>query len=335
MKKIFVTGATGFIGSHAIVELLEQNFEVFGADNFSNSSPSVIDRIKKITNKNLTFFELDLLDQTQMSKVLDHHSFDAIIHFAGLKSVADSVQRPQEYYSENLGMINNLMLLKKQNTDVIFSSSATVYDSKKNPPYNEDDPLLPNNPYGMTKMLGEMILNDVSKLNNFKTIALRYFNPIGAHPSGLIGEHPSTFPNNLMPYILEVAAGSRSQLNIFGNDYLTRDGTGSRDYIHVVDLAKGHVAALNNLDSMKKPFEVFNLGTGLDTTVQELTHAFCSVNEVNIPTQFVERREGDAAVSFAAVKKSQHILNWKAQLSIEEMCKDAWIWQRYLNNNES
>jgi len=274
------------------------------------------------------------LNRIQLKEVLDYHDFDAIIHFAGLKSVADSVQRPQEYYYKNLGMINNLLSLKKQNTNVIFSSSATVYDSKKNPPYSEDDPLLPINPYGMTKMLGEMIFRDVSELNNFKTIALRYFNPIGAHLSGWIGECPSSFPNNLMPYILEVASGFRSKLNIFGNDYPTRDGTGSRDYIHVVDLAKGHVAALKQLVLMDKPFEVYNLGTGHDTTVQELTHAFCRVNDVDIPTEFVSRRDGDAALSFAAVEKSKNILSWKAQLSIDEMCKDAWRWQQYLINNE-
>ena len=335
MKKVFVTGASGFIGSHTVVELLEQNFEVVGADNFSNSKPSVIERVKKITNKEFTFVELDLLNRVQLKEVFDHHDFDAIIHFAGLKSVGDSVQRPQDYYYENLGMINNLLSLKKKNTNIIFSSSATVYDSRKNPPYSEEDPLLPINPYGMTKMLGEMIFSDVSKLNDFKTIALRYFNPIGAHSSGLIGEHPSSFPNNLMPYILDVASGSRPVLNIFGNDYPTRDGTGSRDYIHVVDLAKGHVAALTQLDLMDKPFEVFNLGTGHDTTVQELAQAFCKVNEVNVATEFVERRDGDAAVSFAAVEKSQNILNWKAQLSIEEMCKDAWKWQEYLISNES
>jgi UDP-glucose 4-epimerase len=332
MKNVLVTGATGFIGSHTIIELLANNFNVIGIDNFTNSRPDVVDRIKEITKKDFNFYNIDLLNSKELKKIFSHEDFDFILHFAGLKSVSDSVKFSEQYYHNNLGIINNLLLLKKKLTPFIFSSSATVYDYKKKPPYLENDPVAPINPYGSTKLLGEKILKDVSDHNNFKAISLRYFNPIGAHSSGKIGEDPTMFPNNLMPYLIDVASKKKPFLNIFGNEYPTRDGTGVRDFIHVIDIARGHIAALLYTKKMKSNFEVFNLGTGKGTTVLELVNVFKKVNKANVPYRFISKREGDLAESYAGIIKSEKLLKWNAKLTIADMCKDSWRWQQNFSN---
>lgn len=331
MKKVFVTGASGYIGSHTVVSLLDHGYDVTGVDNFSNSNPSVVDAIRTISKKKFNFYEIDLLNKHDLGGLFINHKYDVIIHFAGLKSVNESILFPEKYFSENLEMLNNLLVLKDQSTDFIFSSTASVYDPSHKPPFKEDDPTKPSTPYGICKLLSEKILESVSPLRNFKTICLRYFNPLGAHPSGLMGEMPTVFPNNLMPYLLDVAASERPFLSIFGNDYSTPDGTGCRDFIHILDLAEGHVSAIDYLNKIKHNFEVINLGTGSYTSVMQLVNSFEQVNNIKIPYKIAPRREGDSAISYANITKALQLLNWKPKYGLKEMCQDAWHWKKTKN----
>ena len=329
--KILVTGGLGYIGSHTVVELLNKGHNLVIIDNLYNAQKETHDKITSITNKKSTFINMDATDYDAIKKLCQKYNFDAIMHFAGYKAVGESVIKPLFYYYNNLlSTINLAKVATEENVSrFVFSSSATVYGDGT-PPFNEDMSLLERtNPYGETKAMSERILADTAKANpNFSVTLLRYFNPIGAHKSGLIGEVPNGIPNNLMPYVTQVAKGIRAKLSIYGSDYPTLDGTGVRDYIHVVDLAKGHVAAL---ESKKTGLNVYNLGTGRGTSVLELVHAFIRINKINIPYQIVERRHGDIAVSFANVDKARLELNWKAMLTIEEMVKDAWNFEKKLS----
>ncbi len=324
--KVLVTGGLGFIGSHTCVELLEANYEVVIVDNLSNSTIDVIDKIKAITNKTVSFYELDVCDEVELEKVFQKERPEAIIHFAAYKAVGESVEKPILYYENNL--ISTLKLCKMMQkyhvTKFVFSSSATVYGSPATLPIKEDFPLFTTNPYGTTKLMIEKILKDfVSSQKDISVIILRYFNPIGAHPSGLLGENPKGIPNNLMPYILKVADKELERLHIFGNDYDTKDGTGVRDYIHVVDLAKGHLCALEK--TKKEPgIFYYNLGTGCGYSVLDLVKTFERVNGIKIPYQIDHRRPGDVASCYADSTKAYQELGWKAELGIEEMCKDAY-----------
>ena len=326
---ILVTGGAGFIGSHTVVELLNKNYKVIVVDNFCNSKREVVNKIKEIAHKDFIFYEIDVCDAEKMEEIFKNHQIDCVIHFAALKSGADSIRNPGLYYSNNLQSTYVLVtLMEKYNVKkLIFSSSATVYGNSKNVPILETE-IIGNviSPYGMTKYLIELYLNNkANSSKNFKVISFRYFNPIGAHPTGLIGEDsPDETPNNLMLYMLKVANRSLPYLNIFGNDYQTSDGTGIRDFIHVVDLALGHIAAIDYFDKMSGFYDVFNLGTGKGYTVMQLVHAFEDINGVKIPCKVVGRRPGDVEISYASVEKAKKILNWKANYSIEDCVKDAW-----------
>lgn len=327
--KILVTGGTGFIGSHTVVELLNKNHEVVVVDNLINSKIGVVDRIKKITNKDFVFYNADICDFSAMDEIFKKEHFDCVIHFAALKSGADSIKNPGLYYHNNIdGTFVIVSLMEKYNVSkMIFSSSATVYGNSKNVPILETEEIgSVISPYGMTKYLIELYLKNKSEESKqFKVVAFRYFNPIGAHPSGLLGEDsPDKTPNNLMLYLLKVAKGELPYLRIFGNDYNTKDGSGIRDYIHVVDLSLGHVAALDYFDDMKNNFDVFNLGTGHGYTVYELVHSFERVNNIKIPCQVTGRRPGDVEISFASVNKANKLLKWKAKYSIDDCVRDAW-----------
>ena len=329
---ILVTGGAGFIGSHTVVELLEKNEDIIIVDNFINSKPEVLDKIKKITKKDFKFYEVDLLDGEKLENVFKENKIEAVIHFAGLKAVGESVEKPIEYYHNNItGTLILLKLMKKYNCKkIIFSSSATVYGIPKEVPIKEDFPLATTNPYGSTKLMIEQILNDVCVSDkDFCAILLRYFNPIGAHKSGLIGEEPNGIPNNLMPYINKVAKGELDHLNIFGNDYDTIDGTGVRDYIHVVDLAKGHVKALEKARKMVGA-EAYNLGTGNGYSVLQIVKAFENATGVTIKFEMTSRRPGDIAECYADPSKALKELGWKAEKTLDDMCKDAW---KYAKNN--
>jgi UDP-glucose 4-epimerase len=331
MKKIFVTGGAGYIGSHCIVKLLEEGYIPFIYDDFSNSSPEVLSRIQKITGEKVGYFKGDIRDYENLTRKLQYFTPDAVIHFAGKKSVSESVTNPILYYSVNVG--GSISLLNAMENcgvrNLIFSSTATVYGNAKNEPYSEVDPVSPINNYGKSKLIAENIFRETAKAHkNWKFLILRYFNPVGAHPSGLLGEDPSGIPANLMPYITQVAIGKRKELRVFGGGYETRDGTGARDYIHIQDLASGHLAALKSLGKIEDGFDIFNLGTGNNTTVLELVKAFEKVNNVQIPFEIVEPRAGDSAICYAKVDKASKILNWKAEYSVEDMCKDAWNWQQ-------
>lgn len=327
--KVLVTGGAGFIGSHTVVELLNNNYEVVILDNFCNSKRIVLDRIRQITNKTPSFYEVNICDYPALEKVFERENIDAVIHFAALKSGADSIKNPGLYYTNNLeGTYNILKLMEKFSIKkLIFSSSATVYGDSQNVPIKETE-VIGNvkSPYGMTKYLTELLLeNKAIQSNNFKAISLRYFNPIGAHPSGLIGEDsPDNIPNNLILYILKVAKKELPYLKVFGNDYRTQDGSGVRDYIHVVDLAKGHIAALNYLDKMKTNYDVFNLGTGNGHTVIELIKTFEKENNIEIPYQFVERRPGDVEISYADCSKANKLMGWYAEFNMADALRDAW-----------
>ena len=332
MKNILVTGGAGFIGSHTCVELLENGYNIIIMDNFSNSKPEALDRIKKITNKDFVFYNTDITDFNGVCKIFEENEIDAVIHFAGYKAVGESVQKPIEYYSNNItGTLELLKAMKKYNCkNIVFSSSATVYGMNNPVPYNEEMPTSATNPYGYTKVMIERILTDISKSDNeLSVILLRYFNPIGAHKSGLIGEDPNGIPNNLLPYICQVAVGKLKQLNVFGNDYNTPDGTGVRDYIHVVDLAKGHLSALKYAFE-NKGTETINLGTGKGSSVLEVLHSFEKACGKEIPYVFSERRSGDIAECYADTSKAKKLLNWSAQYNLDEMTSDSW---NFIRNN--
>lgn len=325
---ILVTGGTGYIGSHTCVSLLEAGHSVVIADNLCNSKEEVVDKIKSISSKDVIFYKADMTDKDSVEKIFSENKFDGVIHFAGLKAVGESVEKPAAYYYNNL--VSTIYLseacVKFKVNKLVFSSSATVYGDNK-VPFVEDMDLLPTtNPYGETKAMSERILSDISNAHpEFAVTLLRYFNPVGAHESGLIGESPNGIPNNLMPFVTQVAKGKLKQLRVFGSDYDTVDGSGVRDYIHVVDLAKGHVAAIENLES---GVNVYNLGTGKGTSVLELVHAFEEANEIKVPYEVVDRRPGDIASSYADVSKAEKELGWKAELNIVDMCRDSWRFEK-------
>ncbi|MGO3346249.1 MAG: UDP-glucose 4-epimerase GalE [Marinomonas sp.] len=331
MKTVLVTGGTGFIGSHTCVELLQQGYKVVVVDNLCNSNPEVLNRIHTITDKSVSFYELNLLDASGLDKVFQEHKIDAVIHFAGLKAVGESTQIPLTYYHNNL--TSTLVLLdimaKHQVFNMVFSSSATVYGDKNPIPYVEDFPLSSTSPYGRTKVMIEQFLQDAHVADpQWNVSLLRYFNPVGAHPSGLIGEDPNGIPNNLMPFISQVAIGKRETLSVFGNDYPTPDGTGVRDYIHVVDLALGHIKALEKLLNTKTPsVEAYNLGAGKGFSVLDVVHAFEHASGKKVSYTIMPRREGDIAEFYADPNKSQRELGWSVKLTLEDMCRDVWHWQ--------
>ena len=327
--KILVTGGLGFIGSHTCVELINKNHQVVVADNLSNSKIETLERIEKITGTSPDFYKIDVTKEELVEEIFKKEEIDGVIHFAGYKAVGESVEKPLEYYYNNVvsTMVLGEICLKYGVSKFVFSSSATVYGDQESP-FKEDMELMETtNPYGETKAMSERILKDTAKANeDFGVSLLRYFNPVGAHESGLIGEDPNGIPNNLMPFITKVGKGELDKLHIFGNDYDTVDGTGVRDYIHVVDLAEGHVAALENLNP---GINIYNLGTGKGTSVLEMVEAFKKVNKVDVPYEIVQRRKGDIAKSFADVSKAEKDLKWKAKRGIEEMVRDAW---RFENN---
>ena len=323
---ILVTGGAGYIGSHTCVELLEKGEEIVIIDNFCNSKPEVIEKIKEITKKDFKFYEVDLLDKPKLEKVFQENDIKEVIHFAGLKAVGESVQKPLEYYHNNItGTIILLEVMNKYNCKkIVFSSSATVYGLPKTVPIKEDFPLSTTNPYGSTKLFIEQILKDCCVADKeFAVILLRYFNPIGAHKSGLIGEDPNGIPNNLMPFIARVADGVYPELKVFGNDYDTHDGTGVRDYIHVVDLSIGHIKAIEKIRKMNG-VEIYNLGTGNGYSVLDLVKTFEKVNNVKVNYKIVGRRPGDIAVCYANCDKALKELGWKCENNIEDMCRDTW-----------
>jgi len=321
---ILVTGGAGYIGSHTCVELLNNNHTVIVADNLCNSKAETIDKIKQITNKEVIFYKIDVIDEAALEIIFVTNKIDGVIHFAGLKSVGESVKKPLYYYYNNLvsTMVLSKLCIKHRVNKFVFSSSATVYGDNK-VPFEESMDLLPTtNPYGETKAMSERILADIAKVNpDFSVALLRYFNPVGAHESGLIGEAPNGIPNNLMPYITQVAKGKRDKLSVFGSDYPTVDGTGARDYIHVLDLAQGHVSALNNLTA---GIHVYNLGTGKGTSVLQLVKAFEETNNIKVPYEIVDRRPGDIASCYADTSKAKKELGWAAKRGIVEMCRDSW-----------
>ena len=324
---ILVTGGAGYIGSHTVVELLEKGEELVIVDNFANSKPEALDRIKKITGKDFKFYEVDILDEENLNKVFEENNIESVIHFAGLKAVGESVEKPIEYYHNNItGTLVLLKLMKKHNCKkIVFSSSATVYGDPEIVPITENCKTGgTTNPYGTSKLFIERILQDTSIADSkFSVALLRYFNPIGAHRSGLIGEDPNDIPNNLMPYITGVASGKLEILSVFGNDYPTKDGTGVRDYIHVVDLAKGHLKALDKIRK-EAGVQIYNLGTGNGYSVLDLVETFEKVNKIEVKRKIAPRRPGDIAVCYADPTKAKVELGWTAEKGIEDMCKDAW-----------
>lgn len=327
--KILVTGGTGYIGSHTVCELLKEKYEVVIIDNFSNSKPEVLEKIEKITGKKPIFYEGDVADKSLLEKIFSQEKIEAVIHFAGYKAVGESVKEPLKYYENNLESTLHLveMMQKYGCHKLIFSSSATVYGDPAILPIREDFPLSTTNPYGTTKLMIEQILTDIQKANPTLGITiLRYFNPIGSEKSGLLGEDPKGIPNNLMPYIVRVATGQLECLSVFGNDYDTKDGTGVRDYIHVVDLAKGHVKALEKLNN---GLHVYNLGTGVGYSVLDIVTTFEKVNHVKVNYKIVQRRPGDIAACYADPTKAKEELGWEAIYGIEDMCEDSY---RYILN---
>lgn len=328
---ILVTGGLGFIGSHTVVELINNNHDVIVADNLINSKIEVLDKIFTITGVKPIFYQIDVTDQVELEIIFRKYRIDGVIHFAGLKAVGESVSKPFEYYYNNLvsTMVLAKLCTKYAVNKFVFSSSATVYGDQTSPLREDMELKKTTNPYGETKVMSERILTDISNANNgFAVSLLRYFNPIGAHESGLIGEEPNGIPNNLMPYISKVAKGQLKKLKIFGDDYDTIDGTGVRDYIHVIDLAKGHVNAIEKLNC---GVNVYNLGTGRGTSVLELVNAFIEVNHIDVPYEIVDRRPGDIAICYADINKAKNELDWKAKFAIEEMVKDAWRFEIFNN----
>jgi UDP-glucose 4-epimerase len=326
---ILVTGGAGYIGSHTCIELLNNNYEIVIIDNFSNSCAEVLNRIKEVTGKDFKFYQLDLLDKEGLDHVFSENNFEAVIHFAGLKAVGESVKIPISYYQNNITSTLNLceVMQKHDVKKIVFSSSATVYGIPESVPITEDFPLSATNPYGRTKLMIEEILTDIYNSDNkWSIVLLRYFNPFGAHPSGRLGEDPNGIPNNLMPYVTQVAVGKLEQLNIYGNDYPTSDGTGVRDYIHVVDLAEGHIKALESAMNTNS-VESYNLGTGKGYSVLEMVSAFERISDRKIPFKFIERRPGDVAICYADPSKAKRELSWYAKKSLQDMCIDSWRWQ--------
>ena len=329
MKNILITGGTGFIGSHTTLELLNENFNVVIIDNLSNSKRTSLDRVEKLTGRKADFHEIDLLDREGLQKLFSQYEFDGVIHFAGLKAVGESVEKPLLYYKNNIsGTVNLCEVMSEAGVkNMVFSSSATVYGDPEVNPIPESSPVTFVNPYGFTKLSIEYILKDLYASDPGWNIALlRYFNPVGAHKSGQIGEDPNGIPNNLMPFVTQVAVGKREKLSVFGSDYPTHDGTGVRDYIHVVDLAIGHLKALEKLES-GPGVVTYNLGTGTGSSVLDVIKAFEKANGVEIPYQLTDRRPGDAAACYADPSKAEKELNWKAARDLETMCRDAWNWQ--------
>lgn len=326
---ILLTGGAGYIGSHTCVELTKCGYEVIIADDFSNSNPKVMERLKEITGKEIPLYRVDVADRAALSKVFAENKIDTVIHFAGFKAVGESCRLPIKYYRNNIDSTLTLLEVMKEYGvhNIVFSSSATVYGIPKKVPLTEDMDTGCTNPYGWTKLMIEQILRDAAAADSeLSVVLLRYFNPIGAHESGKIGELPSGIPNNLMPYITQVAIGKLKQLSVFGDDYPTHDGTGVRDYIHVVDLAKGHVAAVRYA-SANKGSDVFNLGTGIGYSVLDIVKAFEKVNGVKIPYVIAERRSGDVAECYADPAKAKNVLGWVAEKNLEDMCRDSWCWQ--------
>jgi UDP-glucose 4-epimerase len=353
---ILITGGTGFIGSHTVVECIENGMKCVIMDNLSNSKMSVVDDIYKITDKRVKFYNTDMLDHDGVNRIFKENNIGAVIHFAGLKAVGESVSKPLEYYSNNLtGTMNILWTMREHGCKkLVFSSSATVYGEGNTPPYTEDMPTSATNPYGYTKVMCERIMEDFCKAEDCDIVALRYFNPIGAHSSGLIGENPNGIPNNLLPKIADVATGKAEKLFVFGDDYDTVDGTGVRDYIHVVDLAKGHIAALNymngisdnanatsdsdNANANANPnkhtgFTTINLGTGTGYSVLEIIKAYEAASGLHIPYEIKERRSGDIAVSLADVKKAKELLNFEAKYDLAQMCTDSYNYLKIHNKS--
>lgn len=328
---ILVTGGSGFIGSHTVVELLEAGREVVVIDNLSNSSPVALKRVEEITGKQVVFYQADIRDREALEDVFAKETIESCIHFAGLKAVGESVEKPWEYYDNNItGTLTLLDVMRKHNVkNIIFSSSSTVYGDPDSVPVTEESPLKKcTNPYGSTKFMLEQILTDIQTADpEWNVVLLRYFNPIGAHKSGRIGENPNGIPNNLMPYITQVAVGKRERLGVFGNDYDTPDGTGVRDYIHVVDLARGHVKALKKIEE-KAGLCIYNLGTGQGYSVLDVVKNFEEASGVKIPYEILPRRAGDIAANYADASKALRELGWKAEYTLKDMCADSWNWQK-------
>ncbi len=334
-QSILVTGGTGYIGSHAVVELIAAGHDVFIIDNLCNSKASVLDRIERIAGRRPRFGQIDVRDRSALCKLFSLQRFDAVVHFAGLKAVGESVQKPLEYYDNNVSGSVALVecMVEAGVKTIVFSSSATVYGEPAAVPIREDFPLSASNPYGRTKLMIEEILRDVANADSgWRVALLRYFNPAGAHASGLIGEDPSGVPNNLMPYIAQVAVGKLKELPVYGNDYPTPDGTGVRDYIHVVDLARGHLAALNALIERAGVLTV-NLGTGRGYSVLEMVRAFAAASGKAVPYRIIGRRPGDIAQCYADPALAHKLLGWRAQLDLDAMCADTWRWQRWAVEN--
>lgn len=330
MKKILVTGGAGFIGSHTLIELLADAYEPIVIDNFANSDMEALRRVEKITGRSIVFYEGDVRDKEVLNRIFNDHDIAAVIHFAGLKAVGESVSKPLEYYANNLDSTLVLcdVMRKNQVKTIVFSSSATVYGTPEKMPITENMPTSCTNPYGWTKLMNEQILRDLHIADpEWSIILLRYFNPIGAHPSGLIGENPQGIPNNLMPYLTQVAVGRLDKLHVFGNDYPTADGTGVRDYIHVVDLAKGHCRALDYALAHNS-VEAINLGTGKGSSVLQLLAAFERNTGVKVPYQIDPRRPGDVAICYADAAKARDLLHWEAEKNLDEMCRDGWNFQK-------
>ena len=335
MKKVLVTGGAGYIGSHTVVELINAGYEPIIVDNLVNSKEMVLDRIKMITGIKPKFYKIDLCDKEALEEVFEKEEFNDVIHFAGLKAVGESCRLPLKYYQNNIDSTLNLLelMIKHDVKNIVFSSSATVYGTPKHVPLKEDDDIgVTTNTYVTTKLIIEGILGDVQKVNpQMNVVILRYFNPIGAHKSGLIGEDPNGIPNNLMPYITQVAVGKLKELGVFGDDYNTPDGTGVRDYIHVVDLALGHVASLKKMEE-NKGLLIYNLGTGKGSSVLDMVHAFEEANGIKIPYAIKPRRPGDVDANYADCDKAYKEMGWKAKYNIVDACKDSWNWQSHNKN---
>ncbi len=327
--QVLVTGGAGYIGSHTCVALLEAGYEVVVVDNLSNSKEESLRRVEEITGKKVIFHKIDLLDKAALREVFSRYDLEAVIHFAGLKAVGESVEKPLLYYHNNVvsSIILSELMLEFGVDKIVFSSSATVYGDPDTVPLTEDCPCDPLNPYGRTKYMIEQILTDISSANpDFAVSLLRYFNPIGAHSSGRIGEDPHGIPNNLLPFVSQVAVGKLSQLSIFGDDYPTKDGTGVRDYIHVMDLADGHIKALQKLEKSAGT-QIYNLGCGRGYSVLEVVEAFEKISGRKIPRKFADRRSGDVAAIWADASRAENELGWKAERNLEDMCRDSWRWQ--------